>query len=142
MNEILIKASFKVLCPILVIISFYLFLRGHNLPGGGFIGGLCLSLALILRILSSKNSRLDKWFKNYFSEMVAINIIGLIIVILAPLLFDKTILTGLWTTIPLPIAGKLSSILFFDLFIYFMVAICTAKAYLEFTNFTGEGRFK
>jgi multicomponent Na+:H+ antiporter subunit B len=124
-----------------MISSFYLFLRGHNLPGGGFIGGLVLSLALILYILSSKSSRLDLFFKTYFTSLIAFNLFGLVLVLFLPVFFHQTILTGLWTSIPLPIAGKLSSILFFDLFIYLLVAICTTRAYLEFTNFSGQGRF-
>ena len=117
MNEILIRASFKILYPLLSAISLVFFLRGHNLPGGGFIGGLILSLALILRFLSHSESRIEKYIVNYFPAILSLSLIGLFIVAVLPLFMGKNVLTGLWTTIPLPIAGKLSSILFFDLFI-------------------------
>ena len=140
MNNVLIKASFKVLGPILAVISFYLLLRGHNLPGGGFIGGLCLSLALILRILMEKDGLLEQCLKDNFIMTMGIFILCFIFILLFPLFYGGTLLTGLWSSIPLPLAGKFSSILIFDLVIYFVVALCTTKAYVEFTNFTGEGR--
>jgi multicomponent Na+:H+ antiporter subunit B len=142
MNEILLKATFRFLGPLLILSSFYLFLRGHNLPGGGFIGGLCLSLAFILYILASENSKLDSWLKKYFTLTIAICLIGLAIVFFIPVILQKPPMTGLWSTIPLPIAGKFSSVLVFDFFIYVLVAVCTTKAYLEFTDFSGKGRFK
>jgi len=39
----------RLVMPFAVLVTVYLFLRGHNLPGGGFIAGLVLSIALILQ---------------------------------------------------------------------------------------------
>jgi multicomponent Na+:H+ antiporter subunit B len=141
MNEVLIKTSFKILCPLLALVSLILFLRGHNLPGGGFIGGLTLSLSMILLILSNKESKLESILRIYFVKVMAICLMGLALTALFPLMLNKTLFTGIWTSIPLPIAGKFSSILIFDLFIYLIVAISTTRAYVEFTDFSGEGRF-
>lgn len=140
MNEILIRTSFRLLCPLLAIVSFVFLLRGHNLPGGGFIGGLTLSLSMILLLLANRDSKLEYLIRQSFIKIIALCLIGLSITALLPLLLNKPILTGLWTSIPLPIAGKLSSILFFDLFIYLVVAVCITRAYVEFTDFSGEGR--
>jgi multicomponent Na+:H+ antiporter subunit B len=140
MNEILIRTSFRLLCPLLVIISFVFLLRGHNLPGGGFIGGLILSLSMILLLLANRDSKIENLIRDKFTKIVACCLIGLSATALLPLFFHKPILTGLWTKIPLPIAGKLSSILFFDLFIYLVVAVSITRAYVEFTDFSGEGR--
>ena len=140
MSEILLKTCFRFLCPLLVLISFIMLLRGHNLPGGGFIGGLTLSLAMILLILAKFNSKVEMIIRSHFAKMIAVCILGLTITALAPLLVSKPILTGLWTTIPLPIAGKVSSILFFDFFIYMTVAISITRAYVEFTDFSSEGK--
>ena len=38
--------------PVLLLFSVFLLLRGHNLPGGGFVGGLIASAAIILQLMA------------------------------------------------------------------------------------------
>ena len=38
--------------PIALVVSLYIFLRGHNLPGGGFIAGLITSMALVIQYIA------------------------------------------------------------------------------------------
>ncbi len=42
----------RAMLPMALLISAFIFLRGHNLPGGGFIAGLITSVALILQYIS------------------------------------------------------------------------------------------
>jgi multicomponent K+:H+ antiporter subunit A len=42
----------RLVLPFAALISFYLYLRGHNLPGGGFIAGLVLALGLMLQYVA------------------------------------------------------------------------------------------
>ena len=41
------------LLPLALLIAVYIFLRGHNLPGGGFVAGLITSVALVLQYVAS-----------------------------------------------------------------------------------------
>jgi multicomponent K+:H+ antiporter subunit A len=41
----------RLLLPIALVVSFYLFMRGHNQPGGGFVAGLVMSVAFILQYM-------------------------------------------------------------------------------------------
>jgi multicomponent K+:H+ antiporter subunit A len=43
----------RLLLPLAAMVSAYLFMRGHNEPGGGFVAGLVLSVALILQYIIS-----------------------------------------------------------------------------------------
>lgn len=43
----------RLLLPLVALVSVYLFLRGHNLPGGGFIAGLVLAIALIMQFVAN-----------------------------------------------------------------------------------------
>ncbi len=42
----------RLVLPFAVLVSIYLYLRGHNLPGGGFIAGLVLALGLMLQYVA------------------------------------------------------------------------------------------
>ena len=41
----------RLLLPIALVVSCYLFMRGHNQPGGGFVAGLVMSVAFILQYM-------------------------------------------------------------------------------------------
>src|SRR5690606_25787131 len=59
----------RLLLPILGLVGLYLLLRGHNLPGGGFVGGLVVAVAIILQYMiggtlwveKHVNMRPQKW---------------------------------------------------------------------------------
>jgi multicomponent K+:H+ antiporter subunit A len=42
----------KILFPFVLLVAVYLLLRGHNLPGGGFVAGLTVSVAIILQYMA------------------------------------------------------------------------------------------
>ena len=44
MNNFLLSKTGRLLFPFLLIMSLIVLYRGHNLPGGGFIGGLMAAL--------------------------------------------------------------------------------------------------
>ncbi|MFG1492717.1 MnhB domain-containing protein [Halobacteriovorax sp. ZH4_bin.1] len=138
MNEALIRGSFKVVCPLLAILSLLLLLRGHDLSGGGFIGGLVLSLAMILHFISQPDSKLKKWIYLNYTSMIAISILVLIFVLIIPIALGKAGLSSMWTSIPFPIAGKISSVLVFDSIVFIIVSSSTTMAYVKFISFSKE----
>ncbi len=48
-HPLMLQIISRLVLPFTVLISLYLFLRGHNLPGGGFIAGLVLAIGLVLQ---------------------------------------------------------------------------------------------
>ncbi len=48
MNSVILKTAARLLFPLLLVFSIFLFFRGHNEPGGGFIGGLVGASAFVL----------------------------------------------------------------------------------------------
>ena len=52
-HPLMLALASRLLLPLAVMISIYLFLRGHNLPGGGFIAGLVLAIALIMQFVAN-----------------------------------------------------------------------------------------
>jgi multicomponent K+:H+ antiporter subunit A len=43
----------RVLMPIAIVVGAYIFLRGHNQPGGGFVAGLVVAIALLMQYMAS-----------------------------------------------------------------------------------------
>ncbi|WP_193162294.1 MnhB domain-containing protein [Microbulbifer hainanensis] len=52
MKSIVLQGTTRLLVPLLLLFSVYMLLRGHNLPGGGFIAGLIAAAAFILCALA------------------------------------------------------------------------------------------
>ncbi|MGC1495028.1 MAG: monovalent cation/H+ antiporter subunit A [Sulfitobacter sp.] len=43
----------RMIMPVVLLVGFYIFLRGHNEPGGGFIAGLIVSIAVVMQYMAS-----------------------------------------------------------------------------------------
>ena len=52
LSTVILRTVARVTCPLLVLFSVYLLLRGHRLPGGGFIAGLMTASAIMLVYLA------------------------------------------------------------------------------------------
>ncbi len=52
MNSIILSTVSRLLAALMLVFSVFLLLRGHNLPGGGFAGGLVAAGAFVLHALS------------------------------------------------------------------------------------------
>ena len=50
MSSLIFRAATRVLMPLLLLFAVFLLLRGHNEPGGGFVAGLVVAVAFVLRI--------------------------------------------------------------------------------------------
>ena len=48
MQSVILNTATRILMPMLLLFSAFMLFRGHNLPGGGFIGGLVASTTFIL----------------------------------------------------------------------------------------------
>ena len=51
-NDMMLQVSMRLITLIIFAFSFYLFLAGHNNPGGGFIGGLMTASAILVLYLA------------------------------------------------------------------------------------------
>lgn len=52
MKTVILATAIRILVPVFQIFSIYILIRGHNHPGGGFIGGLVGSIALIFYVMA------------------------------------------------------------------------------------------
>lgn len=122
MRTLIFRTVAPYLSALMVLFSVFVLLRGHNEPGGGFIGGLIAASAFAIYGIACGVSPVRRAL--YFHPM-AISGAGLLMASIAGLLSVFTgvpFMTGLWLYVS--IFGeelKLSSVLVFDIGVYFVV---------------------
>ena len=58
-QPLLLRVAASVVLPVALVFSIYIFMRGHNMPGGGFIAGLITAVALVLQLMSLGQARAE-----------------------------------------------------------------------------------
>ena len=56
---LMLRVASRLVLPLAIVVSVYIFWRGHNLPGGGFIAGLVTGVALVLQYLALGQQKAD-----------------------------------------------------------------------------------
>jgi len=120
----------RLLLPLAVLVSLYLFLRGHNAPGGGFIAGLVLALALILQYVANGRQWVEQRLRADFRVWIGA---GLLIAGAAGVgswFFGAPFLTSTYAYWRLPLLGAvpLASAVVFDLGVCLTVVGATMLA--------------
>ncbi|MEA5052500.1 MAG: Na+/H+ antiporter subunit A [Propionicimonas sp.] len=59
-RSLMFEVVTRLLFGVMIVVSLYLLLAGHNLPGGGFVGGLLAGIALLVRYLAAGQQELDE----------------------------------------------------------------------------------
>jgi multicomponent Na+:H+ antiporter subunit B len=122
MNTLIFRTVAPFLTALMVLFSIFVLLRGHNEPGGGFIGGLIAVSAFAIYGIANGVAAVRKalWF-----HPMAISAFGLFIACLAGLLsmlFAVPFMTGLWVyPVVLGVEIPLSSVMLFDTGVYLVV---------------------
>ena len=124
MNSRILCITARYVSPLLALLSLVVLYRGHNLPGGGFIGGLigASSLMLVVLAMGWGVTRAAWWPEPLFLMVAGLGIAA--ISGLAALLSGQAFLTGLWLPVlEVPLLGKvkLGTPLLFDVGVYLVV---------------------
>ncbi len=120
-TSLVLSTATRYLAPLMVLFSFFLLLRGHNEPGGGFVGGLVAAASFALYVIAYdvKTAR-----QRLHVDPRVLTCVGLLIALLSglPALFQgKPFMTGLWWKQPIPVLGKAGTPLLFDTGVYLLV---------------------
>ncbi|WP_430812170.1 MULTISPECIES: MnhB domain-containing protein [unclassified Carboxylicivirga] len=123
MNSIILQLAARYIKALLMLFAVIALLRGHNHPGGGFIGGLLAALAIIYYSFAFG------WQKTILNLRILPTTyiswgLGMVSLSFVPaLLMQQPALKGHWVSIPLGIAGtlKLGTPLVFDIGVFMAV---------------------
>ncbi len=121
MNTIILRTASIYLLPLLLIFSIFILLRGHYLPGGGFVGGLVASVAFVLHALAHGTTETRKILGIHPGFFIPMGLSVSLISASLPLYAGKALMTGLWYPDPIPVIGSIGTALFFDVGVYIVV---------------------
>jgi multicomponent K+:H+ antiporter subunit A len=137
---LLFAVAARWLLPLAIVVSVYVFLRGHTAPGGGFVAGLVTAVALLLRhIAHGVDGRAARRRPDY----TRITASGLLIAGatgVAACGLGKPFLTSAHAEPVLPLIGALplASATLFDLGIYLAVVGTTMLTLVSLADASGE----
>ena len=125
MNSIIFTAGARILVALVFVFSLFMLLRGHHLPGGGFIGGLLGAISFIVYALACGSDEARKALR---VSPEGLAMVGLGIALAAGLvsaLFGDPLFTGQWYWV----GGdsyetalfSINSVLVFDIGVYLVV---------------------
>ncbi|WP_455883623.1 monovalent cation/H+ antiporter subunit A [Pseudomonas putida] len=113
----------RLLLPIALVVSFYLFMRGHNQPGGGFVAGLVMSVAFILQYMVAGTQWVEAQMSLRPMRWMGFGLFSATLTGLGALFAGYPFLTTHTWHLSLPLLGDIhvASALFFDVGVYAMV---------------------
>ena len=113
----------RLLLPFATLVSVYLFMRGHNEPGGGFIAGLVFSVALLLQYIISGTQWVEAHFALFPRRWIAVGLLLALMTGFGSIIAGYPFMTSHSFHFTLPLVGEihLASATFFDLGVFVLV---------------------
>lgn len=138
MTELYLRLLDRFITPVLLLFGVFLFSRGHNSPGGGFIAGLVVAAALQLQIMSRGDDAVRRQIGVYLQPMLGV---GLLIAAAAGVigLFGDGFFEGTWWSVHIGrLTLEIGSPVLFDVGV-FIVVVGVVTSYLLGLSQTQEG---
>lgn len=121
MSTLILSTATRYLMPLLLLLSVHLLLRGHNEPGGGFVGGLVASAAFALYTIAHGVDQAKRMLRVDSKTLMGM---GLLLALASgsfAVFSGAPFMTGLWMKEKLPTIGKVGTPVLFDAGVYCVV---------------------
>jgi multicomponent Na+:H+ antiporter subunit B len=120
-GSLILKTATRYLLPLLLILSVYLLLHGHNEPGGGFVGGLVAAAAFALYTIAYGVGEARRILRVDPKVLIGLGLLAALLSGCIALFSREPFLTGLWSEVGLPLDWKFGTPQLFDAGVYFVV---------------------
>jgi multicomponent K+:H+ antiporter subunit A len=118
----------RLLFPVIGLVSLFLLLRGHDLPGGGFTAGLTAAIAIILQYMIGGTQWTEDRLRIQPLRWIGFGLLIAAVTGLGAWFFGYPFLTSYFSYVELPVIGSvpLASALVFDIGVFALVVGATA----------------
>jgi len=134
-HPILMVVMARVMLPLVLIVGVYIFLRGHNSPGGGFIAGLVVAIALVMQYMASGFGWAAQRMTIKYHALIGGGVLIAATTGIGAMIMGYPFLTSTFDYFKLPVVGKfeLASALGFDIGVFLTVVggVMLALAHLS-----------
>lgn len=122
MSSLILRTITGLFFSLMMLLSFFIFLRGHNEPGGGFIGGLIAAAAFILFVIAFSPDIARRILFVDPNILIGVGLLSAVSSGLIPVFIGQPFLTGLWMN-PVLFGNELhiGTPLLFDIGVYLAV---------------------
>ena len=122
-RSILLEVIVRILFHSIIIVSLYVLFAGHNLPGGGFAGGLIAGMALVMRYVAGGRYELGAAAPTDAGRLLGVGMSIAVACAIVPLLFGAPPLTSFFFEATLPLLGHVEFVTstLFDIGVYLVV---------------------
>jgi multicomponent Na+:H+ antiporter subunit A len=135
--SVVLRTGARLLLAVLLLASLFMLWRGHNAPGGGFIGGLFAAAAVVLYLLAFGRGATEQLLRSSPRFWLGV---GLAVAVISGLVgvvrMGAPFLTGQWTTVG---GLKLGTPLLFDVGVFLVVVGFTLTIVLALERALGAG---
>lgn len=123
MNNVILKTTSQVIFFIIFLFSIHIFLAGHFAPGGGFVGGLLMSCALVLLLLTYDSKTVKNLLPINYMTLTAIGLLLALGTACISAIFGDAFFKHYFDHFHIPLLGntELHTAMIFDLGVYFVV---------------------
>lgn len=121
--SLILRTATRSLSPLILLFSVFIMLRGHHLPGGGFIGGMVAGGAFALYLLSEGIEVARRAVPVPPHTLVAGGLLVALASGVVGLATTGSYLTGVWWDLHLPLLGEVAvgTPTLFDVGVYLLV---------------------
>ena len=123
MHPMMMVVLTRVMMPVVLMVGFYIFLRGHNEPGGGFIAGLIVSIAVVIQYMASGFVWTSARLRYPYHGVIGAGVLIAGLTGIGSWFVDKPFLTSYFTYVRVPPFHKfeLATAALFDLGVFLSV---------------------
>jgi multisubunit Na+/H+ antiporter MnhB subunit len=114
----LLITTARALLPLFLIFSLFLLWRGHNEPGGGFVGGLVAASGLVLYGLAHGPAAVRRLVRANLKTVIGVGLGAALLSALIPIVSGRPFMSGVWIA---PFGIKLGTPTLFDVGVYIVV---------------------
>ena len=135
-SPLLFVVAARWLLPVALVVSVYVLLRGHNAPGGGFVGGLITSVALVLQYMAHGSRWAASRLPVDYARLAATGLLVAGATGTGAWWFGKPFLTSAHAEPVVPVLGALAlaSAALFDIGVYLAVVGTTMLALVSLAS--------